>query len=180
MWSLVSWIFLWLALSAVVAIAASQQGRSALGWFALAVFISPLFAGLLVRAMQKATDFMGIMRIPEPFLPPVRSFESEGAYGDVPYKVNDSGTIDAIVAGQLVRFSNVDQFLAAAQFDCGVANGVLEQSDRRAVGENRLGHSRYYLTAFTRRSVRPQRRIETLLHTPERRTPGEREPTATA
>jgi hypothetical protein len=146
MWSLVGWIFLWLALSAVVAIAAGQQRRSVLGWFALAVFISPLLAGLRVRAMQDAEDFMGSMSIPEPFLPPARSFGSEGVYGDVPYKVNDSGTIDAILAGHVVRFPNVDQFLAAAQF--GVTLGALEKSDRRAAGSSRPWHSRYNLAAY--------------------------------
>jgi hypothetical protein len=148
MWSLVSWIFLWSALSAVVAIAAGQQGRSVLGWFALAVFISPLLAGLLVRAMQDSADFTGFMRIREPLLPPARSFEPEGAYGEVPYKVNDSGTIDAVLAGRVVRFPDVDQFLAAAQFGDGVTPGALEQSDRRSVGSNQLGHSRYYMAAY--------------------------------
>jgi hypothetical protein len=50
----------------------------------------------------------------EPLLPPVGAFEPDGSYGDVPYKVNDSGSIDAILAGSVIRFREVDQFLAAA------------------------------------------------------------------
>jgi hypothetical protein len=112
-WSLVSWIFLWLALAFVVAVAAGRHGRSVLGWFALGVLISPLAAGLLFQAFEES-DPEGVTLLSEPLLPPARAFEPEGAYGNVPYKVNESGTIDAILAGRVVRFHGVDQFLAAA------------------------------------------------------------------
>lgn len=45
------WIFLWLALSAVVGVAANSHGRNGVGWFLLALVISPLIAGLLLLAL---------------------------------------------------------------------------------------------------------------------------------
>jgi hypothetical protein len=52
-------------------------------------------------------------------LPPVAQFESEGFYGDVPYKVNESGSVDAILMGRVVRFPDADRFLRVAQFMLG-------------------------------------------------------------
>src|SRR5947207_318976 len=45
----------WILLSVVVGVAAaSHRNRSGVGWFFLALLISPLFAGLLVLALPKA------------------------------------------------------------------------------------------------------------------------------
>jgi hypothetical protein len=44
-------LFFWIVFAIVVAVAANTRGRSALGWFLLAVIISPLIAGLLVLAL---------------------------------------------------------------------------------------------------------------------------------
>ncbi len=43
--------FLWLGLAIIVGVAANTRGRDGFGWFALAVIISPLLAGLLVLAL---------------------------------------------------------------------------------------------------------------------------------
>jgi hypothetical protein len=46
-------ILIWLGLALVVGVAANTRGRSGIGWFFLAVLISPLIAGLLVLALPK-------------------------------------------------------------------------------------------------------------------------------
>lgn len=51
-------IFLWLPLCGVVGYVAEQRGRSALGWFAVAFFLSPLiaFAVLVATPMRPRPD----------------------------------------------------------------------------------------------------------------------------
>lgn len=44
---------LWFGLAVIIGIAASRRGRSGFGWFILAVFISPLLAGLLLLALGR-------------------------------------------------------------------------------------------------------------------------------
>jgi phosphotransferase system glucose/maltose/N-acetylglucosamine-specific IIC component len=47
----------WIAFAVIVGIAASRRGRSGLGWFLLALVISPVIAGLLVLVLpSKAVD----------------------------------------------------------------------------------------------------------------------------
>jgi phosphotransferase system glucose/maltose/N-acetylglucosamine-specific IIC component len=41
-------LFLWLGIAVVIGVGAKGRGRSGLGWFLLAVFLSPLIAGLLL------------------------------------------------------------------------------------------------------------------------------------
>jgi hypothetical protein len=48
-------IFFWIGFSVIVAVAANTRGRSAVGWFILAILISPLLAGLLVLASKNNT-----------------------------------------------------------------------------------------------------------------------------
>lgn len=45
-------VLVWVGLCAVVGYAASQRGRNGIGWFLLALVISPLIAGLLVLVMR--------------------------------------------------------------------------------------------------------------------------------
>src|SRR5215467_4165912 len=45
-------VFFWLGFSLAVAVAANSKGRSGLGWFFLAILISPLLAGLFVLAVR--------------------------------------------------------------------------------------------------------------------------------
>jgi hypothetical protein len=44
-------IVMWLFFSALVGIVADRRKRNGFGWFVLALFISPLFAGLLVLVL---------------------------------------------------------------------------------------------------------------------------------
>jgi hypothetical protein len=46
-------LFFWLMLCIIVGVAANTRGRVAVGWFLLAVVISPLLAGLLLLALPK-------------------------------------------------------------------------------------------------------------------------------
>jgi hypothetical protein len=48
-----SWL-VWLGLAIVVGVAASHRGRNGVGWFFLAVVITPLIAGLLVLVLPDA------------------------------------------------------------------------------------------------------------------------------
>lgn len=43
--------FFWIAFAMIVAVAANTRGRIGIGWFILALVISPLIAGLLVIAL---------------------------------------------------------------------------------------------------------------------------------
>lgn len=45
--------FFWIGFAVVVGVAANARGRNGVGWFFLAVIISPLLALLLVLVMQK-------------------------------------------------------------------------------------------------------------------------------
>jgi phosphotransferase system glucose/maltose/N-acetylglucosamine-specific IIC component len=45
--------FLWFAFAVVVGVAASARGRNGVGWFVLALIISPLIALLLVLVMRR-------------------------------------------------------------------------------------------------------------------------------
>src|SRR5262245_49133093 len=45
--------FVWIAFCIIISVAANTRGRSPLGWFVLAVAISPLLGGLLLLALPK-------------------------------------------------------------------------------------------------------------------------------
>ncbi len=44
-------VFLWFLFAIIVAVAANTRGRSGIGWFLMAVILSPAIAGLLVLAL---------------------------------------------------------------------------------------------------------------------------------
>lgn len=48
-----TFLFFWLGLSLIIGIGAGSLGRAGLGWFFLAVLISPLLAGLLLLAIGR-------------------------------------------------------------------------------------------------------------------------------
>src|SRR5262245_13116455 len=50
--TMVTIVFLWFAFTFVVAVFANTRGRSAIGWWILAVIVSPLVAGLFLLAMR--------------------------------------------------------------------------------------------------------------------------------
>lgn len=50
----------WLVLALIVAIAASRRGRSGVGWFFLAAFISPFLAFLLLLALGRGNAALDV------------------------------------------------------------------------------------------------------------------------
>jgi hypothetical protein len=131
----------WLVFTGVVAAAAEARGRSGLGWFFVAFFLSPLIGILLLlifpnlkheRLLEAAISERGkVHPTPLPLPPPLpkaslggradrvtidrtpRPFEPDGVYAGVPYRVSDDGSIDAIVQGSMVRFRDFDKFTGA-------------------------------------------------------------------
>jgi hypothetical protein len=56
------YVFFWLAFAIIVGIAAKKRNRSGVGWFFLAVLISPLLAGLALVAVGRGTTTLYAMR----------------------------------------------------------------------------------------------------------------------
>jgi hypothetical protein len=56
---LVSGFLFWLGLAIVVGIAADTRRRNGIGWFFLAIVISPLLAGLLLLALPRRSTMAG-------------------------------------------------------------------------------------------------------------------------
>jgi len=119
---------LWIGIAVIVGVAANTRGRSGFGWFLLAVILSPLIAGLLVLALPTLRD-LNAPPIPagEPLVTPepqpvpsnssaasTTAFEPDGVYAGIPYKVIELGAVLALLSGGLVRFRDMDQFVAAA------------------------------------------------------------------
>ncbi len=102
------WVLLYLGLAVVVGVAANTRGRSGFGWFLLALLISPLISGLLVLALPR----VGPIAAPPQ---PDHSFEPEAVLKGFPYRLRESGTIDAMMTGGLVHFRDMEQFRAAAE-----------------------------------------------------------------
>ena len=127
----------WLIAAIVVAIAADARGRSGIGWFVIAVFLSPLIGLVLVlvipnlkiertlaagAALQRRNspppmpvaafggkaDRITVDRSPRPF-------EPDGVFNGVPYRVADDGSIHAIMQESIVRFRDFDKFTGALE-----------------------------------------------------------------
>jgi hypothetical protein len=129
--------FFWIAFAVVVGVAAASRGRNGFGWFVLALLISPLIALLLVLVMQnrRSDNVSGgpiiLERHPNLYeqdampidelasAPPAQiqassPFEPDGVYAGIPYRVLETQAVDAFMSGSLVRFRNMDHFMAAA------------------------------------------------------------------
>lgn len=126
-------IAIWFFFALVVGLIAGAKGRSAAGWFVLACLISPLIAGVIVAALPNLKHEQMMERLVEaktPHLAKPRSkylfgkisrvvierddaFHPDGVYAGIPYKVGEKGTIDAVMQGRVVRFSNLDRFMSA-------------------------------------------------------------------
>jgi hypothetical protein len=117
-WALFSGLLLVGSLAVVVAVAANRRGQSFFACLSNSVLVSPIRAAPRLQSSEDSTPHL-IPLTSEPLLPPVAQFESEGFYGDVPYKVNESGSVDAILMGRVVRFPDADRFLRVAQFMLG-------------------------------------------------------------
>lgn len=114
---------LWAFFALLVAIAASNRGRSAFLWFLLACIISPLLAIVLLLAManlrrdrrEEEMLRMSGSRAPPPLPPEERAsrapFKPDGVYAGIPYRVLRSGEIDAVMHGRILRFDSYDRFI---------------------------------------------------------------------
>ena len=49
------------------------------------------------------------------------AFESDGVYAGIPYRVHPDASIEAMMLGGLIKFKNMDQFLAAATYRSGAS-----------------------------------------------------------
>lgn len=112
------WILvLWLALCFLVGLAANMRGRDGIGWFAVAIVISPFVAGALVFMLQrKPLPFSDEIARSQPAndSPPLTStFKPDGVYAGVTYAVTPDSAIIAVTPKGLVRFKNIDEFLTA-------------------------------------------------------------------
>lgn len=128
-------IFLfWIIGCGIVAAAAEARGRNGAGWFALALFISPLLALILVlvstnlKASVVGPIYIGRQTPQPPPLPKTsflgradrvtmdrsaRPFDADGVYAGVPYRVADDGSVHAVMHGAVVRFRDIDKFTAS-------------------------------------------------------------------
>jgi hypothetical protein len=119
-WALFGGLLLVGSLAVVVVITVGRRGRSSFAWFPLSAFFSPDRAAPRLSSLNWEDSPPYLFSLtPEPLLPPVAQFEPEGFYGDVPYKVNELGSVDAILAGRVLRFPDADLFLEVAHFACG-------------------------------------------------------------
>jgi hypothetical protein len=102
------WVLVYLGLAVVVGVAANTRGRSGLGWFLLALLISPLISGLLALALPR----VGRLATPQQT---DRLFEPEGVLRGFPYRLLQNGTVEAMMTGGLVHFRTMELFRAAAE-----------------------------------------------------------------
>src|SRR6266481_4814972 len=102
-------VFFWFCFSIVVAVAANARGREGVLWFFISVIISPLIALLLVLVMDRKNA------------PPTEAavgasastFEPDAVHAGIPYRSRPDGSIEAIMQGGRVRFSDYKKFAAA-------------------------------------------------------------------
>ena len=109
-------IFIYLMLCVVVGVAANTRGRSGLGWFVLALVISPLVSGLLVLALPRIeADQFSYTAVLEPPSVRTKQFVSEGVLKGIPYRSLPNGRVEAAMAAGFVIFPSWEQFKAAAE-----------------------------------------------------------------
>jgi hypothetical protein len=92
----------WLLFALVVAVAAESRGRFGLGWFFLAVLLSPLIGLILVLVLPNSRHERLIADIAanrDNVRPDARSgpFEPDGVYADIPYRVLGDGSVEALM-----------------------------------------------------------------------------------
>jgi hypothetical protein len=86
----------WIALSVVMGLAASKLGRSGFGWAVLALFISPLPAGLLLL-----------------LLPCRAAFEARYIHEGIAFQLVGRRQVQAMIDGARIRFASLEQFQLA-------------------------------------------------------------------
>jgi hypothetical protein len=105
-------VFIYFALAVIVGVAANTRGRSGIGWFLLAILISPLISGLLVLALPRIERSSPSVPVE---LQQTHSFEPGGILKGVPYRQRENGSVEAMMTGGLVRFRDMEQFRAATE-----------------------------------------------------------------
>jgi hypothetical protein len=100
--------FFWIAFSVVVGVAANARGRDGVGWFFLALLISPLIALLLVLVMQRR-DKEIVTSSNSPQVP----FEPDEVHAGIPYRLSPDGSVEAVMQGARVRFADYKKFSAS-------------------------------------------------------------------
>lgn len=122
-------LIVWVFCSFIVAAAAGARGRSGVGWFLLAMVVSPILALVFVlvipnlRDEKRAEELAGLTRrisetqvrerIPPRFDRDEKPFEPDGVFAGFPYQVAEDGSVLAVMQGARVRFGSMDRFVAA-------------------------------------------------------------------
>ena len=112
-------LIIWLGAAFTVGLFANLRGRDGIGWFALAIFISSPSAGLLLFALpRKRPPFdekkISVQKIGRASQSVLSTFKPDGVYAGITYMVTHDGAIVAVMNQRLIRFGNMDDFLAAA------------------------------------------------------------------
>jgi hypothetical protein len=97
-------LFFWVGFSIAVAVAANTRGRDGVGWFFLALLISPLLAGIIVLASPSLAVTTSSL-ISGPFVP-------EAMFHGIPYRTRKDMSIEAITPGGRVIFKDTTQLAA--------------------------------------------------------------------
>lgn len=127
-----------LALYFLPALIASNKHRNAGAIFALNLLLGWTFVGWVVALVWSLTkdgvvvtetgsDVVERVRSQRPEYqtvsqPPDHSFEPDGVLNGLPYRVLEHGAVAAMMKGGLVRFRDMDQFLAAVDGRDSVKN----------------------------------------------------------
>ncbi|MEH2569665.1 hypothetical protein [Bradyrhizobium sp. AZCC 2289] len=100
-------VLFWIGLSIVVGVAANARGREGILWFFLALVISPLIALLAVLVMERKNAPAAAGGTAP------TAFEPDAVHAGIPYRMQSDGSIEAIMQGARVRFSDYAKFAAA-------------------------------------------------------------------
>lgn len=109
-------VVFWLALAFIVGLIANMRGRDGIGWFALAILISPFLAGLLVLVFaRKPSPLEQAPATSSKRRPMLSTFKPDGVYAGIAYMVTPDSAIVAATPEGLIRFRTIEDFLAAVK-----------------------------------------------------------------
>ena len=101
-------LFFWIGFSIVGAVAAGARGRTGILWFFLSLLVSPLIALLLVLFLERKN----VPRAAPPPSIPDTAFEPDSVYAGIPYRLSPDGSIEAVIQGARMWFSDYQKFAA--------------------------------------------------------------------
>lgn len=105
-------VFLWGVWALIVAIMAPSRGRSGVGWFVLAVLISPLLANILLFGLPSRATPAPIAPV-TPAPAPDTVFRADGMVDGKPYSVGADGRVRLLDSGREIEFASVAAFESA-------------------------------------------------------------------